>query len=71
MALLLVFLLWLYHQGPWISNHMPSTMCDEITYLFPNFNRATVEGWEGVTIFFYIMAIVDILVPVAPFTNMV
>ena len=25
---------------------MPSKVCDEITYLFPNFNGATVEVWE-------------------------
>ena len=29
--------------SPWISNHMPSLVGGEITYLFPNFNGATVE----------------------------
>ena len=31
----------------WICNHMPSKVCDEITYPFPNVNCATVEvrGW--------------------------
>ena len=25
---------------------MPSKVCDEVTYLFPNFNGCTVEVWE-------------------------
>ena len=28
---------------PWVSNHMHSNVLDEITYLFPKFNDATVE----------------------------
>ena len=35
----------------WISNHMPSKVLDEITYPFPNFNGATVEGWEWISNF--------------------
>ena len=30
----------------WISDHMPNKVWDEITYLFRNFNGATVEVWE-------------------------
>ena len=29
----------------WISNHIPSTMRDEITFPLPNFNGAIVEVW--------------------------
>ena len=32
----------------WISNHIPSKVLDEITYLFPNFVGATVEDWEWI-----------------------
>ena len=28
----------------WISNQKPSNVWDEITYLFPNFNGATIDG---------------------------
>ena len=28
---------------PWISNHMPNKMWDEITYPFPNFNGCVVD----------------------------
>ena len=27
---------------------MPSKVCDNITYPFPNFNGATVEVWEWI-----------------------
>ena len=30
----------------WISNQKSSDAWSEITYLFPNFNGATVEVWE-------------------------
>ena len=30
----------------WISNHMPSKVCDRITYPFPNFNSCTIEVLE-------------------------
>ena len=42
-------------QGPhgltlipaWISDHIPSKVCGEITYPFPNLNDGcTVEVWE-------------------------
>ena len=36
----------LYNWGTWISNHMFSKVCDEITYPFPNFNGCTVEVWD-------------------------
>ena len=32
----------------WISNNMPSKVCDKITYPFPNFNGCTVEVWEWI-----------------------
>ena len=32
----------------WISNHIPSKVWDEITYLFPNFNGCTIEVWERI-----------------------
>ena len=35
----------------WISNHMPNKVWVEITYLFPNFNGATVEVWEWISNF--------------------
>ena len=35
----------------WISNHMPSKICDEITYPVPNFNGCTVEVWEWISKF--------------------
>ena len=35
----------------WISNHMPSKVWDEITYPFPIFNGATIEGWEWISNF--------------------
>ena len=28
----------------WIANHMASKVWDEISYAFPNFNGATIEG---------------------------
>ena len=31
-----------------ISNDMPNKVCDEIIYLFPNFNGCTVEVWEWI-----------------------
>ena len=34
--------------NPSINNHIPSKMWDEISYLFPNFNCATVEVWERI-----------------------
>ena len=30
------------------SNHMPSQMCDENTYQFPNFNGGTAQVWEWI-----------------------
>ena len=32
----------------WISDHLPSKVWDEITYLFLNFNDTAVEAWECV-----------------------
>ena len=37
---------WLTKIPAWISDHMPSEVWDDITYLFPNFNGAAVEVWE-------------------------
>ena len=34
-----------------MSKHMPSTMWDEITYPFPNFNGCTVEVLEWISYF--------------------
>ena len=48
---------WMVIRGPFyqrrtrISNHMPSKVCGEITYPFPNFNGATVKIWEGISNF--------------------
>ena len=33
----------------WKSNKVPSKVWDESTYLFPNFNGATVEVWEWIS----------------------
>ena len=33
----------LRHMPPWIGNHMPSKVWDEITYPYLNFNGTTVE----------------------------
>ena len=30
----------------WITNHMPSKVLDEITYLFPNFYGGNISVWE-------------------------
>ena len=35
-------LIWFNFTPVWISNHMPSKVWDEITYLFPNFNGVVV-----------------------------
>ena len=35
----------------WLSNHMLSKICDEVTYSFPNFNSCTVEVWEWISNF--------------------
>ena len=40
-----------YLQRSRISNHMPSTVWDEITYPFPNSNGCTVEVWEWISNF--------------------
>ena len=32
------------YLNDWIQNHMPRNKWDEITYAFPNFDGATVEG---------------------------
>ena len=32
----------------WISDYIHYNVCGEITYLFPNFNGATVEVWEWI-----------------------
>ena len=37
----------------WISNHMPSNVCDKITYPFPHFNDATAEVSEWVIHFIH------------------
>ena len=34
----------------WTSNHVPSDVCDEITYPSPNVNSAAVEVWEWLVI---------------------
>ena len=36
-------LTWIDFNPVWISNHMPSGVCNEFTYPFPNFNSRTVE----------------------------
>ena len=55
---LVIFYHWdpFYGQGltkipPWISNYIHYIVRDEITYLLPNFNGATVEVWEWISNF--------------------
>ena len=38
-------------SAAWISNYIHYKVWDEITYLFPNFNSATVEVWEWISYF--------------------
>ena len=35
----------------WMSNYTHYKLLDEITYPLPNFNGATVEGWEWMSNF--------------------
>ena len=35
----------------WVSDHIYSKVCEEITYPFPNFNGVTVEVWERINDF--------------------
>ena len=44
----------------WISNHMPSKLWDEITYLFPNLKGCSVEDWEWISNFipYFIMGVI-------------
>ena len=35
----------------WLSNHMLSKICDEVTYSFPNFNSCIVDVWECISNF--------------------
>ena len=35
-----------YTDVAWISSYICYKLCDVITYLFPNFNGATVQVWE-------------------------
>ena len=39
----------------WISNHMRSKVWAEVTYPFPNFNGCTVEVWEGISNFIWLI----------------
>ena len=32
-----------FAKSPWINNHMPSKLWDEIIHQFPNINGSTVE----------------------------
>ena len=34
----------------WMSSHLPSEVCGEIIYPFPNFNGCTVEIWKWINI---------------------
>ena len=44
----------------WISNHKSSKLCDEITYLFANYNGFTVEVWEWIRNFipYFMMCVI-------------
>ena len=35
----------------WLRYQMPSKVCDEITYSFPNFRGCTVEVWDSISNF--------------------
>ena len=37
---------WINLISAWMSNHMASKVCDEITYPFWNFKGCTIEVWE-------------------------
>ena len=43
--------IWLIILQAWISNYIHYEIYDEIAYLFPNFNAATVEVWEWISNF--------------------
>ena len=45
----------------WISNHMPSKVLGEITYPFPNFNRATVAVWDWILSNIIPLIIMDVI----------
>ena len=44
-------LTWIDLVAEWISNHIHSKMCGEITYPFPNLDGATVDVWEWISNF--------------------
>ena len=46
----------------WLSIHMLSNMCDEITYTSLHFNGETIEVWEWISNFI-IHCILDVIVP--------
>ena len=52
-----------------ISNHMPSKVCDEITYSFPNFNGCTVEVWKWISDFIPDFIIYIITYPCCDWSN--
>ena len=45
----------------WLTNHMPSKVCDEVTYPFPNLSDTTVEVWELISNFtkLFIMEVIN------------
>ena len=53
----------------WISSHMPRRVCDEISYPFPSFNRATFEVW-GLIFNFIPHFLMDVITyPTYPYTD--
>ena len=52
--------------APWIINHMPSEVCDEITCPSPNFNGAPVEVWKWIGNFILHFIIDVIMYPCYP-----
>ena len=50
-----LLLTWIYLIPAWISYEIHYKMWDEITYPFPIFNDATVEGWEWISNFTHII----------------
>ena len=47
----------------WMTNHIPSIVWGEITYLFPNFNGSLDEVWEWISDFTPLMLITVITHP--------
>ena len=42
-----LLLTWINFNPTWIYNYIQYNVWDETTYSSPNFNGATVEGWDG------------------------